>query len=81
MGEYLLHNRFDCWIVRDTLPWHIVAQLVSAQNETLLWLAAMNYVKLRTHCKAQHLMAKHGKTRNYILEADLRMDASQNLKE
>ena len=25
-------------------------QLVSAQNETLLWLAGMNYVKIRTHC-------------------------------
>ena len=30
----------------------IVAQLVSAQNQVLLWLAGMNYVKIRTHCKA-----------------------------
>ena len=32
---------------------HISAQLVSAQqNEMLLRLAGMNYVKIRTHCKA-----------------------------
>ena len=29
-----------------------LAQLLSAQNETLLWLAGMNYEKIRTHCKA-----------------------------
>ena len=31
--------------------WHIVAQLVTAQNEILLWLEGMNYVKIRAHCK------------------------------
>ena len=51
--EYLVHARLDCWISRNTLPWHIVAQLVSAKDATLLWLAWMNYcVKIRTHCKA-----------------------------
>ena len=45
MGEYLVHARLGCWISINTLPWHIVAQLVSAQNETLSWLAEMNYVK------------------------------------
>ena len=29
-----------------------VPQLVTEQNETLLWLAGMNYVKIRTHCYA-----------------------------
>ena len=53
MGEYLVHARLGCWISRNTLPWHIVAQLVSAKDVTLLWLVGMNYyVKIRTHCKA-----------------------------
>ena len=64
-----MQARLDCWTLsqncRKTLPWHTVAQLVSAQNETL-WLARMNYVKIRTHWKAQH-----GKTRIYVLEADV----------
>ena len=58
----------------------IVAQLVSAQNQVLLWLAGMNYVKIRTHCKAYYL-AQHGETRNYGLETELKMDASQTVKE
>ena len=38
---------------RNTFPLHAVDQLVrSAKNETLLWLAGMKYVKIRTHCKA-----------------------------
>ena len=52
VGEYLVHARLNCWISRNTLPWDIVAQLVSAQNEMLLWLAEMNYVKIQIHCKA-----------------------------
>ena len=28
----------------------VSAQLVSTQNETLLWLVGMNYVKSRTYC-------------------------------
>ena len=36
--------------------------------ETLLWLAGMNYWKIRTHSRL-------GETRNYILEAELKMDA------
>ena len=32
--------------------------------------------KTRTHCKAQH-----GLTRNYAVEADLKTDASQTVKE
>ena len=40
----------------------------------------MNYVKIRTHCKAKHLMAQHGELRNYVLEAELKMDASQTVK-
>ena len=42
-----------------TLEWivgfchrHAVTQLVMGQKKTLLWLAGMNYVKLRTHYKA-----------------------------
>ena len=47
VGEYLLHARLECWNSRNTLPWHIIALLVSAQqNEMLLWLAWMNYVKI-----------------------------------
>ena len=40
----------------------------------------MNYVKTRTPCKASYLMA-YGETRNYVLEAELKMDASQTVKE
>ena len=37
---------------RNTLPLHTVGQLVrSAKNETLLWLAGLKCVKIRTHCK------------------------------
>ena len=36
MCEYLVHATLDCWISRNTLPWYIVAQLVGAQNETLM---------------------------------------------
>ena len=56
------------------------AQLVSALNELLLWLSWMNYVKIGTHCEAYYL-AQHGETRNYELEAELKMDASQTVKE
>ena len=38
-------------------------------------------VEIRTHCKAKHLMAQHGKMRIYILKVELKMDASQTLKE
>ena len=44
--EYLVHARLCIWISRNTLPWHIVAQLVSAQIETLLWLVVINYGKI-----------------------------------
>ena len=54
MGKYLVHARLGCWISRNTLPWYIVAQLVSVQK---------------------------GETRNYALKAELRMDASQTVKE
>ena len=52
-----------------------------AQNEMLLWLAGMNCVEIRTHCKAKHLMAQHGETRIYMLEVELKMDASKKVKE
>ena len=85
LGEYLVHTRLDCWILlqncRNILPWHTVAQLVSAQKETLLWLAGMNYGKIRSHCKALHLMTQHGETRIYVLETELKMEASQTVKE
>ena len=39
----LVHTGLDCWILsqncRNILPWYTVAQLVSAQKDTLLWLA------------------------------------------
>ena len=50
------------------------------QNEMLLWLAGTNYVKIRTHCEAQHLMAQHGETRIDVFEAELNMDASQTVR-
>ena len=81
MGEYLVHARLGCWISRNTLPWHIVTQLVSAQIEALLRLAGMNYVKIRTHCKAENLMAQNGETRNCTLEVELKIDANQTVKE
>ena len=31
-------------------------------SETLLWLMEMECVKIRTHCKAEHLKAQHGET-------------------
>ena len=46
-----MHTGLDCWILsqncRNILLWHrhTVAQVVSARNETLLWLAWMNYLK------------------------------------
>ena len=81
-----MHGRLDSWILsqycRNALPWHRVDQLVkSAQNETLLWLAGMNCMKIRTHCKAENLMAQHSETRICILEVELEMDASQTVKE
>ena len=67
---------------RNSLPWHTVDQLVmNAQNEMLLWLAVMDFVKIWTHCKAKHLMAQHDETRIYMLKAELKMDASQTVKE
>ena len=54
---------------------------MSAQNEMLLWLAAMKHGGIRTHGKAEHLMAQYGETRNYLLEVELKMDASQTVKE
>ena len=48
------------------------------RNETLFW---MNCVEIRSHCKAEHLMAQHGERRIYILEVELKMDASQTVKE
>ena len=86
MGEFLVHDRLDCWILlqscRNTLLWHTVDQPVrSAQNETLSWLAGMNCVKIRTHCKAKHLMAQNDEGRIYILEVELKMDAIQTVKE
>ena len=80
VGEYLVHARLGCWISKNTLPWHIVTQLVSAQIEALVWLAGINYVKIQTHCKAENLMAQNGETRNYTLEAELKMDANQTVK-
>ena len=60
----LVHARLGCWIIRNTLPWHITAQLVSAQqNEILLRLAGMNYVKIRTHARLKiwwHNIVKQG---------------------
>ena len=46
-----------------------------------MWLAGINYVKIRTNCKAKHLMAQHGERRIYILKVELKMDASQTEKE
>ena len=76
----LVYVRLDCWISRNTLPWHISVQLVTAQqNEMLFWLAGMNYVKIRTHCRAQNLMTQHGETWNCVFEAELKMDTSQTV--
>ena len=38
-------------------------------------------VGIRINCKAEHLIAQHGETRIYILEVELKMDASQTVKE
>ena len=54
---------------------------MSAQNKMLLQLAGINYVKIRTHCKAKHLMPQHDETRICILVVELNMDASQTVKE
>ena len=86
VGENLVHATFDCWILsqnwRNTLTWHTFDKLVeSAWNGMLMWLAGINYVKVRTRCKAQHLMAHHGKVRIYIIKVELKMDASQTVKE
>ena len=39
----------NIWCMLDCIVG--LAQLLSAQNETLLWLAGMNYEKIQTHCK------------------------------
>ena len=52
-----------------------------AKNETLLWVTGMNFVKIRTNCKVKHMMVPHGETRIYMLEVELKMDASQTVKE
>ena len=63
---------------RNILPLHTVDQIVScAKNKRLLRLAGMKCVKIRTYYKAQHLIAQCGKTRISMLEAGLKMDASQ----
>ena len=41
-----MHARLGSWISRNAVPWHTVVQLVSVQNETLLWLVGMNYAKM-----------------------------------
>ena len=80
-----MHARLDYWTLsqncQNTLPWHAVAQLVSAQNETLLCLVGINYVKIGNDCKAKHLMAQNGETRIYVLEAELKRVASKTVKE
>ena len=48
--------------------------MTAQQNEMLFWLAGMNYVKIRTHCRAQNLMTQHGETWNCVFEAELKMD-------
>ena len=59
-------GRLSCWISRNTLLWHITAQLVSAQqNETLLWLVGMNYVKFKPIARFKiwwHKIVKQGIT-------------------
>ena len=35
--------------------------------------------EIRTHDKAEHLMVEHDETRIYILEVELKMDASQTV--
>ena len=57
------------------------ARLVSGQNETLLWLVQMNYLKVPTHQKVLHLIAQVGETRIYVLKAELKMDACKTVKE
>ena len=57
-----------------------IAQLASAQNETVLRMVKMNHVKILTHCKAKHLMAQY-ETRYYVFKAELKMDASLTVKE
>ena len=37
--------------------------------------------EIRTHGKAEHLMVEHDETRIYILKVELKMDASQTVKE
>ena len=65
---------------RNTLPLHKVDQLASsAKNERLLQLAGMECVKIRTYCKAKHLTAQCSERRIYVLEAELKKDASQTV--
>ena len=82
LGEYLVHTRLHYWILLHSWSqWHSVDQLVrNAQNEKLLWLAGMNCVEIWTQCKAKHLMAPDGET-IYILEVELKIEASQTMKE
>lgn len=54
---------------------------MSAQNGTLLWLVEMQYAKIRSHSKAEHLKAQHGEMRIYVLKTELQIDASKIMKE
>ena len=60
-GYYVEHTWLNIQGMLDWIIWFghktaeihffgMSAQLVSAQNEMLLWLAGMNQVKIRTHC-------------------------------
>ena len=65
---------------RNTLPLYTVDQVASsAKNERLLQLARMKRVKIRTYWKDKNLTAQCGETIIYVLEADLKMDASQTV--
>ena len=78
--DYILVN-ISCmidWILwqngRNTLPLHVVDHLVrSVENEMIMWLAGIKFVKVK------YLIVQDGETRICLLEAELKIDASQTV--
>ena len=87
VNKYFVHARLDYYILsqscRNALLWHAVAQLVSAENETLLWLMGMNYVKIRNYCNGTTFrgLTFNWESRISALQAELKTDASETVKE
>ena len=80
MGEYLVHATLDCWISRNT----ILLAYSGSTCECTKWDATVTgRVELCENMNPLQGLTfdgKHGETKSYVLEAELKMDASQTVK-